>query len=101
MTTTISDLAADDLTKLEYAKRRKAHVSQDLDDDTKYAVVLLKLASAVTPADYPTLKSDIIAVTGVQDVTLLIDHETRATVPANHTQVVSVRADITLRDDTP
>jgi hypothetical protein len=99
---TISDLTADEKTKLEFAKRLKASATpQDLVDGTKYAVVLLKLAPAVTPADYATLKTDIIGVTGIQDATLLIDHETRASVPANHVQVLDVRADVTLRDDTP
>lgn len=98
---TISDLTADELLKLEFAKRRKAAQSVDLADDTKYAIVLLTLNPAVTSGDYPTLKTDIEAVTGIQNVELLIDHQARASVPANHTQVLGVRADVTLRDDTP
>ncbi len=99
---TISELTVDEQTKLEFAKRLKASAtSQDLLDGTKYAVVLLRLAATVTSGDYPTLKADIIGITGIQDATLLIDHETRTSVPADHTQVVQVRADVTLRDDTP
>lgn len=98
---TISDLSADDLTKLVFAKRLKRTANADLADGTKYAVVLMKLAGAVTPADYPTLKTNIEAVVGIQEVSLLIDHQTRASVPENHTQVLSVTANVKLRDDTP
>jgi len=98
---TITEPSADDITRLVYAKKLRASNQMDLENDTKYAVVVLKLANAVTPADYPALKTNIIAVTGVQDVDLLFDHQTRATVPANHTQVLRCGADITLRDDTP
>ena len=98
---TITEPSADDITKLVFAKKLRANAQADLANDTKYAVCLLKLAGAVTPADYPTLKTNIIAVVGVQDVVLLFDHQTRATVPPNHTQVLRCGADITLRDDTP
>ena len=98
---TITEPTGDDLTKLVFAKRLRANSSMDLENDTKYALCVLKLAGAVTPADYPALKTNIIAVTGIQDVDLLIDHQTKATVPENHTQVLSVAADIQLRDDTP
>ncbi len=101
MTQTIIDLTDDEKLKLEFAKRRRAHASKDLADDTKYAVVILSLHPTVVPGDYPTLKAAIIAVTGVTDVDLLIDHQTRAVVPADHTQVLGIRADVTLRDDTP
>ena len=61
----------------------------DLETDTKYAICLLKLNSAVVPGDYPNLKSAIEGVTGVQEITLIIDHQTRATIPAN-TQLKAV-----------
>ena len=98
---TITEPDADAITKLVFAKKLRANAQTDLENDTKYAVVVLKLANAMTPADYPALKANIIAVAGVQDVDLLFDHQTRATVPANHTQVLRCGADITLRDDTP
>ena len=101
MVETITALSADELLKLEFQKRLKQNITADLADGTKYAVCLVKLAGAVTPGDYLTLKADIEAVTGVQEVSLLIDHQTKAAVPADHTQVLSVRADIDLRDDTP
>jgi len=99
--TTITEPTGDDLTKLVFAKRLRANSSMDLANDTKYALCILQLAGAVTQEDYPTLKTQIIAITGIQDVDLLMDHQTKAAVPENHTQVLSVAADIKLRDDTP
>ena len=100
LTITTTNLTADAAEKLAFTKKR-ASGSVDLEDDTKYAVCILKLAGAVTPADYATLKSNIEDVAGVQTISLLVDHQTEDAVQANHTQVLRVRADITLRDDTP
>ena len=97
---TISDLTPEQIVQLEFRQRR-GNNRVDLEDSTKYAVVLLKLAGAVTPGDYPTLKTNIEAVTGVQEVTLLIDHETRASVLADHTQVLRVMGEVSLRHDPP
>ena len=98
---TISDPTADELVDLAFQHKIRGHATQDLEDDTKYAIVLVKLAGAVEPSDYPTLKTNIEAVVGVQNVSLLIDHQTRASVPENHVQVLRMRADVKLRDDTP
>lgn len=100
-TVTITEPTGDALTELVFAKRLRAHASADLEDGTKYALCLIKLASAVTQDDYPTLKTQITAITGIQDIDLLIDHQTKSSVPADHTQVLHVMADIKLRDDTP
>ena len=99
--TTITEPTGDDLTKLVFAKRLRANSSMDLLNDTKYAVVILKLAAAVTPADYGTLATAVKTIAGINDIDLLMDHQTKAVVPENHTQVLSVAADIKLRDDTP
>ena len=98
---TITEPTGDTLTKLIFSKRLRASTSKDLENDTKYAVVLLKLAGAVVPGDYPALKTNIEAIAGIQEVSLLIDHQTRVSVPEYHTQVMSMRADVNLRDDTP
>jgi hypothetical protein len=60
-----------------------------LEVDTKYAVTLMKLNAAVLPTDYPTLKAAIEAITGITEVSLIIDHQTRATVPAD-TEIVAI-----------
>ena len=101
MVVTISDPTADEVVDLAFQHKIRANASQNLEDDTKYAVVLVRLAGAVVPGDYPALKTNLEAVTGVQEVSLLIDHQTRAIVPENHVQVLRVHADVTLRDDTP
>jgi len=100
---TISEPTAEDITKLVFAKRKRGNNTQDLLDDTKYAIVLLRLHDTVTPGDYPALGAAVTAVPGIQGLNLLFDHQTRpaAEIPANHTQVLHARADITLRDDTP
>lgn len=99
---TLVRLTPDELTRLEYEKRLRIVADKvDLTDDVKYAIVLVALHSSVVPGNYPALKADIEGVTGIQNVELLIDHQARATVFADHTQVLQVRLDIALRDDTP
>ena len=101
MAITITEPTADELVNLAFQHKLRASASADLENDTKYAVCLLKLHSAMTPGDYPALKTAIEGVTGVQNISLLIDHQTRASVPEYHVQVLRMRADVTLRDDTP
>jgi hypothetical protein len=48
----------------------------------KFAVCLVKLAAAVNqPDDYAALKTAIEAVTGVQEISLLIDGQCPASIP--------------------
>ncbi len=97
---TIIGMTPEELEKAEFRGRRKVECA-DLEGDTKYAMVLLKLNPAVTPADYADLRTSIIGITGVQDVTLLIDHQTKATVQADHKQVLEASAKLKLLPDTP
>ena len=60
---------------------RVAAPQVSLEADTRYALCLLKLASAVEPSDYPSLKTAVEAITGIQEIQLVIDHQTRAVVP--------------------
>jgi len=60
-----------------------------LETDQKYALCLIKLAAAVQPGDYPALKTAIEAITGVQEISLVVDHQTRATLPTD-TQLVAI-----------
>ncbi len=75
----------------------------DLIPEAKYAVCLLRLHDTVTPGDYSTIGTDIKAVTGVQDIDLLVDYQaaSAAELEEYEVEVASVRADIRLRDDTP
>jgi len=97
---TISDLSADEITKLEFRKGLRSSNNVELKNDTQYAVVILELGAAVTPDDYAALGTAIKAITGITDVELVIDHKTRASVPTDHTQVAHISTDIQLRDDT-
>ena len=97
MVTTITGLTADEAEKLEFAKARKANVSFDLEDDQLYAITIIKLNNSVVPGDYAQLATDIKAITGVMDIDLLFEHRTRAAIPTDHTQFLSLRADIKLR----
>ncbi len=95
-----TNLSLDVLEKMEFGKKSATNVI-DLQDDTKYALCLLKLNSVITPADYPALGAAISAVTGIVEINLVIDHQTEAEVQTNHTQIAVIRAKIQLRDDTP
>lgn len=75
-----------------YNRGVRTHEVIDLDLDQKYAVVLLKLNNAVTPGDYPALGAAINAIAGIQGVNLIIDHRTRAAIPADHTLKLVVEA---------
>ena len=89
--------------ELGFSKSKKASNSIDLENDTKYALVVLKLAAGVKqPGDYAQLKTAIVAITGITDVELVIDTHTiaAASVPANRTQVAEIRFNIKLRNDT-
>lgn len=98
---TTVDLTAAQLGDLEFRKALRENTTEDLEDNTRYAVVLLKLHPTVTPDDYPTLKAAMIDVPGIQDVTLLFDRQTKATMPANHVQTLHLMVDYQKRDDTP
>ena len=60
-----------------------------LEVDTKYALCLLTLNPAVEQTDYPTLKAAIEAIAGITNISLVIDHQTRATVPTD-TEIVAI-----------
>ena len=81
MPDTISEMSNDDLIRLLYSRSMKRSVIKLLETDTKYAICLVKLHSAVTSADYPTLAFNIKQITGIEDVNLLIDFQTRDSLP--------------------
>lgn len=65
-----------------------------LDTNQLYAVCLLKLNNAVQPSDYPAIGAAINAVTGVESITLLMDHKTRAAIPADHELRMIIEANL-------
>ena len=89
MTTTLLEPSSDQIVINAYNRGMKAVGTQDLAVDQLYALCLIKLNNTVVPGDYPALKAAIEAISGVQEITLVIDHHTRATIPTD-TKIVSV-----------
>lgn len=82
MTITLNEPSADQQKINTYNRGMRSADKIPLETDQLYALCLLKLNNTVVPADYPTLKSAIEAVTGVQNISLIVDHHTTATVPS-------------------
>lgn len=78
--TNLTDMTDEQKLRMAYRRAMKGTKVEVLKPETRYAVVLLELHSAVTEGDYGTLGTDIQAVTGVQDIQLLFDRVTPATV---------------------
>ena len=73
MAETIPTPTADEML-IDWANSKaKKTGSTTIPANQKLAVVVLELAPAVTPADYPALGAAIKAISGIQDVDLLID----------------------------
>lgn len=88
--------------RTRYASRfLKQRSSKGLEPATRYAIVLLTLADAVTDEDYPTLATGIKGVAGVVDIDLLIDHITPAEPPENETTTARIEAAIIKRTIEP
>lgn len=83
MVKTLIEPTVDQQTKDIYNRGMRAVEKLTLETDTKYAVCLIKLNSAVQQSDYPTLKAAIEDITGVQNINLIIDHQTRDSLPEN------------------
>lgn len=79
---TITEPTADEKQLQIYNTRMKRSNVKVLELDRKYAVCLISLHAAVNqPGDYTALKTAIEAVTGVQQVELLIDGQCPASIP--------------------
>ena len=92
---TLSEPTADQqLLALYNRGMRLAGPPEPLELDTSYAVCLLKLHPSVTAANYPALKTATEEVAGIQTISLLADHHTRASLPANKALAASVILDL-------
>jgi len=84
MTITITEPSADQQLLNLYNSEQRMRVASgalSLEVDATYALCLIRLAPAVEQSDYPALKTAIEAVTGVQEIRVVTDYHTRATVP--------------------
>jgi hypothetical protein len=89
MAKTLTEPTANQIVLDTYNRGMVAVDKLDLSVDQLYALCLIKLNNAVVPADYPALKAAIEAITGIQQISLVIDHHTRTTVPTD-TKLVAV-----------
>lgn len=89
MAITLTEPTADQTVINTYNRGMVATDKLDLAVDQLYALCLIKLNNTVVPGDYPALKAAIEAIAGVQEISLVIDHRTRATVPTD-TKIVAV-----------
>lgn len=97
---TLTVPSADEQQKLVYNRKVRKGNSVELPLDKKLACVILQLSPAVTQDDYPALATAIKAIAGIQEVDLLVDGQTPASIPTG-TKLVLV-ADVQLRiDDLP
>ncbi len=102
MTVTIPDFTPDQLLRKGFGNlMARTAPAVDLDLDQLYAVVLVKLNASVTPADYPALKTAIEAVVGVQEIDLLVDRKTRATLPPDTKLTANVTVRLNIVDVPP
>ncbi len=66
---------------------------QVLPTDQKFAVVVVKLAAGVNqPSDYPAIRTEMKNIPGVEEVWLMVDGKTPASIPADHTITLHVSA---------
>ena len=83
---TITEPSADQQQKAMFNRSMRATAVVDLDTGAKYALVAIKLAPGVDqPGDYAAMKTAIEAVSGVQEINLLVDGQAPASIPADHT----------------
>lgn len=97
---TLTVPSADEQQKLVYNRKVRAGNSVELPLDQKLACVVLQLNGVVVPDDYPALAVAIKAISGIQDVALLVDGQTPVSIPENTKLMLC--ADVQLRiDDLP
>ena len=97
---TITEPSADEKQKLVYNRKMRRSNTVEIDPSQKLTVCLLKLAPAVTQSDYPTLKTAIEAVAGIQSISLLVDGQAPASIPADTDLRIVVDAQMRI-DNTP
>lgn len=81
MVQTISIPDANEQLQIACNKRARGSFNTVLPENQKHACVLLRLAPAVTPANYPALKTAVEAIPGIQSVELMMDGHIPASLP--------------------
>ena len=73
--------SADEQQKIIVNRKMRMGNSVELPLNKKLACVVLQLNDVVVPDDYPALATAIKAISGIQDVDLLVDGQTPASIP--------------------
>jgi hypothetical protein len=96
---TLTEPDADEQQCLVYNRKMRVSNSAELPLDKKLACVILQLNGVVVPDDYPALGAAIKAIPGIQDVYLLIDGQTPASIPED--TVLTLVAEVQLLPEEP
>jgi len=97
-TETIEIVSAAEAQKIAMNKRSKKHKTITVQPGQSLADVMLFLGAGVKKADYPGIAGKIKAITGIDDIKLVIDGKFPATVPDGEEYQVSV--DVHFRQET-
>jgi len=91
MANSLNEPTLDDLRRQYYSlEMRQRGTLVELEAERKWAICLLKLAPAVNqPGDYATLATAIKAVSGVQDIDLIIDGQATDDIPEGYKLVMA------------
>ncbi len=98
MVSTINFPDADEQLQIAVNKRSRASGNLLLNENQKFACVFLKLAPTVTQGDYPALKTTIEAVTGIQEISLLVDGQVPVSIPVDHRVRLYLEAQVRIED---
>jgi hypothetical protein len=98
MANTIIIPDADAQLRIAVNKRARQSDTVLLDADQKFACVLIKLAPAVTPDDYPALKAALEGVAGIEEVRLLVDGQAPGSIPAGAQVRLYVQGQMRIED---
>ncbi|MCP4549643.1 MAG: hypothetical protein GY835_24575 [bacterium] len=79
-------------------KRGRARGSVVMLEGEKFACVLLHLGPTVTQANYPAMRTALEAVTGVDEVDLLVDGQVPTGLPADTQVRMAIEAGMTVEN---
>lgn len=97
----IQEPSADARQRLVYNRYMRKGNLATIATEQKFAVVLLKLGPAITRADYPRLRTELLAIDGIDAIELLIDGQAPASIPENTRLVAAVEAQLRIEDTPP
>ncbi len=79
-----------------YNRGMRAAERSELSPGTKYVVCLIALTPDMTAKGYAALTSEIKSIAGVKDVSLVIEHQTRDTIPEDYRLIALTEVNLRL-----